>query len=250
MSRSLVTVRGLMVMALLANAVWLLGGCAVTKQIGLRVVDLESGAPISGAAVRIEQGAGDVPYGPKTHETLSDDSGAASVGAEDQSFVAIRVSAPGYVAERFRISDPHNEGSAQSTCVDTVERTGHRAYEVRLLRGPEATVTLVVPDDFEGAIDLEYRATDGWEPGQRSFTVRVQDRRAALPAAPALDVAHRFEARRASGERIPGPIGSWDESQPRRSQVRLRGPIDGVRIPVYVIGDFERFERVMRQMYP
>lgn len=249
MNRSLVTVWGLMVMALLATSVLVLCGCAVTKQIDLRVVDLESGEAISGATVRIEQGAGDVPYGPKVHENSSDESGAASVGAEDEPFVAISVSAPGYVAERFRIMDPHGEGAAQPEFIGTVVRTGHRAYEVRLLRGPQAVVTLIVPDEFEGAINLEYRATDDWETGQRGFVVRVEEGHAALPASLALDVAHRFEARRASGDRIPGPIGSWDESQPRRSQIRLRGPIDGVRIPMYVIGDLERFRRVMGQMY-
>ncbi len=239
-----------MVFALLAIASPLLGGCAVTKQIGLRVIDLETGEPIPAATVRIEQGAGDVPYGPKIFQTQTDDTGSASVGAEDKPFVAIGVGAPGYVGQRFRITDPHGSAAVQITSVDTVEQIGPREYEVQLLRGPEAVITLIVPNEYQGVIELDYRATDDWETGQRVFSVIVEDGRAMLPAAPALDIAHRFEARRANGERLEGPIGSWDDTQPRRSQIRFRGPIDGVRIPVYVVGDLERFKRVMRQMYP
>lgn len=249
MIRTTAPLHRLLAAAPLAALALLLTGCTVTKQLGFQVVDLESGEAISGATVMIEQGTGDPPFGPKTSTATTDERGQTLVSAESHPFVAATVSAPGYIAERLRIADPHGDARPEPAFIGTVEQTDRRGFEVRLLRGPEAVVTLIVPEGYEGAIDLDYSATDEWEPGQRGFMVNIEEGRAALPAAPALDVAHRFEARRAGGERIPGPIGSWDDSEPLRSQTRLRGSIDGVRVPVYVIGDLERFKRVMSAMY-
>jgi len=249
MTRTTRPLHHLLAAAPLAALALLLTGCTVTKSLSFQVLDLESGEPIAGARVLIEQGTGDPPFGPKTTSSTTDERGQTLVSAQNHPFVAATVSAPGYISERLRIFDPHGLARPEPAFVGTVEQIDRRSFEVRLLSGPVSVVTLIVPDGYEGAIDLDYRATDEWEPGQRGFMVRIVDGRIALPAAPALDVAHRFEARRSTGERIPGPIGSWEDSEPLRSQIRLRGPVDGVRVPVYVIGDLERFKRVMSAMY-
>jgi hypothetical protein len=228
----------------------LLTGCTSYRTLSFQVVDLESREPIQNAKLVIEQGTGDPPFGPKTAQATTDENGIAKLKAADEPYVAINAEAAGYVGERFRVLTPHATPEADSPFVGTVERTNPMEFEVRLLGGPQAIVTLVVPDDFAGAIELEYGATDDFEPGDRRFTVYVEDGTAMLPASPALDVAHRFDARRVSGERLAGPLGSWEETEPLRSQTRLRGPVDGVRVPVYVIGDLARFQRVMRAMYP
>lgn len=234
---------------LLSLLVVLLGGCTNYRTLSFRVVDLESREPIADAMIVVEQGAGDAPFGPKTHKGSTNSDGVAKVIAADKPFVAVNADAGSYLGERFRILNPHGDPVVESTCVGTVEMLNDSEYEVRLLKGPQTVVTLIVPDNFAGTVTLEYGATDDWEPGDRRFDVVVEDRIAKLPATPALDVAHRFEARRASGERIAGPLGSWEDTEPLRSQVRLRGPVDGVRIPVYVIGDLDRFRTVMNAMY-
>lgn len=236
--------------ALLAlGLVLTLTGCTNYRTLSFRVVDLETREPIPGATVIVEQGTGDPPTGPKTHRAATDADGVAKVIAADKPFVAVNVDAGAHLGERFRIRTPHATPEIDSPFVGTVAMLNDSEYEVRLLKGPQTVVTLIVPNDFTGPIDLRYAETDGWEPGDRRFAIVVEGGVAALPAAPALDVAHRFEARRASGERIPGPLGSWEENQPLRSQTRLRGPIDGVRVPMYVIGDLELFRRVMSAMY-
>lgn len=227
----------------------LIGGCTTYRQFSFRVVDLETRQPVPGATVVVEQGIGDPPFGPKTHRADTDDQGIAKVIVANQPAVAVGVRAPGFVGERIRIRSPHHQPLAEPAHIGTAELLNDTEIELRILAGVESIVYLIVPDDFEGFIALEYAATSDWEPGQRRFRVEVVDGVAALPAAPALDVAHRFEARRASGDRIPGPLGSWETTQPMRSQIRLRGPVDGVRVPFYVIGDYDRFDRVMNAMY-
>lgn len=238
-----------LIVALVPAIAVLLTGCTNYRSLSFRVVDLETREPIAGATIVVEQGLGDPPFGPKTHDGTTDADGVAKVLAADKDFVAVNADAGAYLGERFRILNPHKNPAVESTHVGTVEMLNDSEYEVRLLKGPQTVVTLIVPDNFAGSIRLEYGATDNWEPGDRRFNVVVEDRVAKLPASPALDVAHRFEARRASGQRIAGPLGSWEDTEPLRSQVRLRGPVDGVRIPVYVIGDLERFKSVMNAMY-
>lgn len=228
----------------------LLTGCTSYRTLSFRVVDLESREPIADAKLVIEQGTGDAPFGPKTAQTRTDGNGAAKLKAADEPFVAVSAEALGYIGERFRVTTPHSTPQVDAPFVGTVERTSPNEFEVRLLSGPQALVTLVVPDDFAGVIELEYGATDDFEPGARRFTVYVENGTALLPASPALDVAHRFDARRVSGQRLGGPLGTWEENEPLRSQVRLRGPVEAVRAPMYVIGDLDRFRRVMRAMYP
>jgi len=243
------TSRRLLMLMLLSACVLSLGACTSYRQISFRVVDLETREPIEGATVTVEQGVGDPPFGPKTHSGETDHNGIAKVVAANKPFVAVGTQAAGFVGERVRLISPHHEGRIESVHVGTAEKINDSEYELRLLRGVESVVVLVLPDDFEGRIHLDYGQTDEWEPGQRRFRVDVVDGVARLPAAPALDVVHRFEARRASGGRIPGPLGSWEDTEPLRSQTRLRGSVDGVRVPVYVVGDLERFRRVMNAMY-
>lgn len=237
------------VLMLLCAMALLLGGCTNYKSLTFRVVDLESREPIGGAVVTIEQGVGDAPFGPKTHTGTTDPSGITKVIAADMPFVSVTAEAHGFLTERLRLVRPHLQGSVETASIGAVERLNDTEYEIRLLRGVQPVITLVVPEEYTGTIDLEYSATDDWEPGQRRFVVTVVDGVAELPSAPALDVAHRFQARRTTGETIPGPLGSWEDKESLRSGIRLRGPIDGVRVPIYVIGDLERFRRVMNAMY-
>ncbi len=160
----------------------------------------------------------------------TDKNGRASITATRAA--DIKAKAPDYLVQTISYS------SEVESVAPSPEMNGRNAT-LRLYRSPAPTVTIVVPDGYQGPLLIDQYPIAQWiahEVGQRQFRFRANLRGyVRIEATPLLlnfdsVTSHQLRAQYASGENIPVAIGESDDVIALRKVVSC-----GVR-DIFIIG--------------
>jgi hypothetical protein len=189
-----------------------LPGCIsfhTTKNVEVRVVDAETGAPISWPEIRVWYASAYTLNPPKIRQARGDELGRCTIPVANFSFGLWEVKAPGYLERREYLKKARVPMAFRPP-----KGSGNEAL-VTLFGGPSPSFELVVPQDFSGWVRVQLvarqrRASD--QAGQRRFSFAVPaDGRLSIEANQLLRLHNPFQARfhgeiqvrRADGQQIP-----------------------------------------------